>query len=43
MKRFATALCALAFTAAISGAALADCMSGHAAAAQTSTTPVKGS
>ncbi|WAC28725.1 MULTISPECIES: hypothetical protein [unclassified Ancylobacter] len=41
MKRVATALCALAFTAAISGAALADCPA-HASTTQTQT-PVKGS
>lgn len=32
MKRVVTALCALAFTAGISGAALADCSPGHASA-----------
>ncbi|WP_256441412.1 hypothetical protein [Ancylobacter radicis] len=42
MKRFATALCALAFTAAISGAALADCPA-HASTTTQTSTPVKGS
>ena len=32
MKRLATALCALALTAAASGAALAECSPGHASA-----------
>jgi len=41
MKTFVTALCALAFTAAVSGAALADCSPAHAST-QTQT-PVKGS
>jgi hypothetical protein len=32
MKRFATALCALALTVAATGAAVADCSPGHASA-----------
>lgn len=40
MKRFATALCALSFTVALGGAALADCPA-HAAKQQ-QTTDTKG-
>lgn len=41
MKRLVTALCALSFTVAVGGAALADCP-GHAST-QTTTTDTKGS
>ncbi len=37
MKRFAAALCALSFTVALSGAALADCPAHASAKPQTST------
>ncbi len=42
MKRLTTALCALALTAAASGAALADCSPGHASAQPPVSTDVKG-
>ncbi|WP_281493684.1 hypothetical protein [Ancylobacter koreensis] len=42
MKRLVTALCALAFTTAVAGTALADCSPGHAAA-KPAPTDTKGS
>ena len=43
MKRFAALACALALTAAASGAALADCSPGHTASAPPVQTDTKGS
>ncbi len=42
MKRIVTALCALSFAGALSGAALADCSPGHASAQPTTQTDSKG-
>lgn len=43
MKKIVTALCALSFTATLSGAALADCYQGHASAKPPVATDTKGS
>lgn len=43
MKTFVATLCALSFTAALSGAALADCYQGHASATPPVSTQTKGS
>lgn len=43
MKKIVTALCALSFTAALSGAALADCYQGHASAKPPVAADTKGS
>lgn len=43
MKKIVTVLCALSISAAVSGAAFADCMPGHASAKPPVSSDVKGS